>query len=193
MTASALARWLSKRHLKVQKQRPRGRRHPDSATPPSRRAAGELARPSAHPPVRPFRHGIGDGRKVSTEIVRKAPRGCRHRWVICWGFLCGFVVCFVGFFLFAGRTAIRRKEGWHPGREKAPSPGGARRHAGSPAPMGVLASQVLRFALPRADRTEQVPRRRKAPDVSNSDVQRATLAIHSLGLVCVFFLFLYIF
>lgn len=52
-----------------------------------------------------------------------------------------------------------------------------------------LASQVLGFALPRADCTEKVPRRRKAPDFSNSDVQRATLAIHSLGLVCVFFLF----
>lgn len=54
-------------------------------------------------------------------------------------------------------------------------------------PAGVLASQVLGFALPRADRTEKVPRRRKAPDFSNSDVQRATPAIHSLGLVWVFF------
>lgn len=64
---------------------------------------------------------------------------------------------------------------------------------GEGGPAGVLASQVLGVALPRADRTEKVPRRRKAPDFSNSDVQRATLAIHSLGLVCVFFLFLYFF
>lgn len=40
---------------------------------------------------------------------------------------------------------------------------------------------------------EKVPRRWKAPDFSNSDVQRATLAIHSLGLVGVFFLFFVIF
>lgn len=64
---------------------------------------------------------------------------------------------------------------------------------GEGGPGGGLARQVLGFALPRADCTEKVPRRRKAPDFSNSDVQRATLAIHSLGLVCVFFLFFSIF
>lgn len=54
-------------------------------------------------------------------------------------------------------------------------------------PGRVLASQVLGFTLPRTDCTEKVPQRRKAPDFSNSDVQRATLAIHSLGLICGFF------
>lgn len=45
------------------------------------------------------------------------------------------------------------------------------------------------FAPPRAARTAKVPQRLKAPDFSNSDVQRATLAIHSFVLflwVCVF-------
>lgn len=60
-------------------------------------------------------------------------------------------------------------------------------------PDRVSASQVLGFALPRADCMEKVPQRWKAPDFSNSDVQRATLAIHSLGLVCVFFLFFFFF
>lgn len=84
-----------------------------------------------------------------------------------------------------------------PGERKSTEP---RRRAPAPAGKadrrGALASQVLGFTLPRADRTEKVPRRRKAPDFSNSDVQRATLAIHSLGLVCglfFFFLFLYLF
>lgn len=103
-----------------------------------------------------------------------------------WGFISFFV-------FFAGRTVIRRKEGWHPGREKSTEPrqrwprlAGT---GGEGGPGGGLASRVLGFALPKADCTEKVPRRRKAPDFSNSDVQRATLAIHSLGLVCVFFLF----
>lgn len=86
---------------------------------------------------------------------------------------------------------IRRKEGWHPGREKSTEPRWRRPRlagtGGEGRPSGVLASQVLGFALPRAGCTQKVPRRRKAPDFSNSDVQRATLAIHSLGLVCVFF------
>lgn len=77
------------------------------------------------------------------------------------------------------RKSTEPRRRWSPRRLA-----GAGREGG---PAGVLASQVLGFALPRADRTEKVPRRRKAPDFSNSDVQRATIAIHSLGLVCGFF------
>lgn len=94
---------------------------------------------------------------------------------------------------FAGRTVIRRKEGWHPGRERAPSPGGAGRGSPAPAgkadPAGFWPAKSWDSLFPEPIARRKVPRRRKAPDFSNSDVQRATLAIHSLGLVCVFFLF----
>lgn len=69
-------------------------------------------------------------------------------------------------------------------KERAPSPGGVGR--GSPAPAGKEDPSPTPGIRPSQ---RKVPRRRKAPDFSNSDVQRATLAIHSLGLVCVFVCF----
>lgn len=113
---------------------------PQSAKATTPRDAGPRLRPRRAPSEprgssaarRPSWRGSGVGWEVSTESVQKAPRGCRRRrWVYWLGWV--FVLfCWVGF--FAGRTVIRRKEGWHPGRERAPSPGGAGR--GSPAPAG---------------------------------------------------------
>lgn len=51
---------------------------------------------------------------------------------------------------------------------------------------GTFGESSLGFTLPRADHMEKVPQRLKAPDFSNSDVQRATLAIHS-SVLCFFF------
>lgn len=81
--------------------------------------------------LRPSWRSSGARWEVSTESVRKAPRSCRRCWVIGW---VGFLFRFFLFAFFVGRTAIRRKEGWHPGRERAPSPGSTGRS--SPAPAG---------------------------------------------------------
>lgn len=59
---------------------------------------------------------------------------------------------------------------------------------------GTFGESSLGFTLPRADHTEKVPQRVKAPDFSNSDVQRATLAIHSsVGFFFCFFVCLFVF
>lgn len=126
MTASALPRWLSKRHLKVQKQRP-----PGTPAPGSGHAALPASRGAARPPAGRPGAAPASGGKSRLRVFKK-----HHAVVVVVaGFIgwVGFLFRFVGGF-FAGRTVIRRKEGWHPGRERAPSPGGAGR--GSPAPAG---------------------------------------------------------
>lgn len=84
-----------------------------------------------------------------------------------------------------------------PGEGKSTEPGGAGRGSPAPAgkadPAGFWPAKSWDSLFPEPIARRKVPRRRKAPDFSNSDVQRATLAIHSLGLVCVFFLFYVIF
>lgn len=113
MTASALPRWLSKRHLKVQKQRP----HPGTLA----AGSGHSALPVSHRAAQPHSVCAGatlvPGGKSQLRVFEK-----HHTVVVVAGLLVGLDFCFVFCLLFVGRTAIRRKEGWHPGREKAPSP-----------------------------------------------------------------------
>lgn len=69
-------------------------------------------------------------------------------------------------------------------RRRWPRLAGTGREGG---PAGFWPARSWDSLFPEPIARRKVPRRRKAPDFSNSDVQRATLAIHSLGLVCVFF------
>lgn len=106
--------------------------HHGDAGPGSGHAALRVSRGAARPLSVRLGAAPVPGGKSRLRVFEKHHAVCRRCWVIGWvGGSFHFCFCFC---FFAGRTVIRRKEGWHPGRERAPSPGGAGR--GSPAPAG---------------------------------------------------------
>lgn len=187
MTASVLPRWLSKRHLKVQKQRP----HPGTLAAGSGHAALLVSHGAAQPhSVCPGAAPVPGG-KPQLRVFEK-----HHTVAVVAGLLVGLDFCFVFCLLFVGRTAIRRKEGRHPGREKAPSPGSTGRSspalAGKADPAG-FASKSWDSLFPEPIARRKSPRDGKHQTLATVMYREQHLLFTVWGWFVFFSCFLYFF